>query len=422
MTNKTQCPNCLTVYFITDEQFEKSKGKVRCGTCRQPFVASFLPSEESKVQQKRSFDSGEASRPSQQKASNSELPREAAPNRSDVERSTGPADGQQGAEPSSDDRFTHSTKSFFEEPLSEASLAELMRDSSDEASVSSVSYSFGFEENLHSELTIEIEGRETQADKAQKFGTADLIGQVDELIDEKLGTEDEREQAEDGTQVESDYEGFRIEENTFSQRSSTLGDGSLSTEAAFSGDELLLDKPFMLDRRSPLHRVQTWVFAPILVVAIVAMLALLVYQLWLRQAVPILDDEQIAETLAPYASVVKEKVDKHFDWQVPVRRDLANLRLVSARVEPHPDRPSTTLLKVSVANKSSIAQPFPWLELVLTDENGRLVSRRALPPTDYIHNNRLRDVVRANELRRVTIELLAFPRQAHGYELKILNR
>jgi hypothetical protein len=61
------------------------------------------------------------------------------------------------------------------------------------------------------------------------------------------------------------------------------------------------------------------------------------------------------------------------------------------------------------------------LELTLTDEGGRLVSRRSLSPDDYLHNNRLQNRMRANELRQVVIELLAFPKQAHGYELKLLR-
>ncbi|MFT4630851.1 MAG: hypothetical protein ACI8PV_001982, partial [Dinoroseobacter sp.] len=35
---------------------------------------------------------------------------------------------------------------------------------------------------------------------------------------------------------------------------------------------------------------------------------------------------------------------------------------------------------------------------------------------------RLENTINANELKRVTIELLAFPKQAHGFELRLLNK
>ena len=37
--NKTQCPNCLTDYTISDEQLRLSQGKVRCGKCLEQFDA-----------------------------------------------------------------------------------------------------------------------------------------------------------------------------------------------------------------------------------------------------------------------------------------------------------------------------------------------------------------------------------------------
>ena len=42
MTNTTKCPNCSSVFVISDAQYEKSKGKVRCGRCREKFYAQFM--------------------------------------------------------------------------------------------------------------------------------------------------------------------------------------------------------------------------------------------------------------------------------------------------------------------------------------------------------------------------------------------
>ncbi|MEO0369040.1 MAG: DUF3426 domain-containing protein, partial [Pseudomonadota bacterium] len=101
--------------------------------------------------------------------------------------------------------------------------------------------------------------------------------------------------------------------------------------------------------------------------------------------------------------------------------NLQGITLISAQAEPHPNRPTTTLLRVSFVNKSSNVQQLPWLELSLTDAEGKVVARRALQPQDYIYNNVTDINIGAHELKKVTVELLSFPKRATGYELKMLQ-
>ena len=43
---KTQCPNCFTVYRISEQQIAQSRGKVRCGHCHAQFKAELLEDHE----------------------------------------------------------------------------------------------------------------------------------------------------------------------------------------------------------------------------------------------------------------------------------------------------------------------------------------------------------------------------------------
>ncbi len=382
MTNKTQCPNCLTVYIITDEQYEKSKGKVRCGTCRQPFVANFLPEQAPAKLPGFRHDPLSAAQSTQENTG--------------AENSAGAVGSELVGKSESAKKFEAATPNFFEEPLSSASIEAMLDSAPIEPKVSSVTYSDGFEENLHSELTIEID-----ESNAAKPRTDELISQVDELIEEKL------------------IEDFPPTANSTKTEQLVPNQDAEATEET---ETVTLDEPFLLDPSPPRGFLRRWVAPPIAFASCLILVAILMYQLWLRQALPFLEDEALVETMNPLVNPAREYLDERFDLKIPIRRDLANLRLLSARVEPHPVRSSTTLLKVSLVNTSAIAQPYPWLELVLSDEDGQLVARRSLSPADYLHNNRLRNLIRPKELRPVTIELLAFPRQAHGYELKIVNR
>jgi hypothetical protein len=139
--------------------------------------------------------------------------------------------------------------------------------------------------------------------------------------------------------------------------------------------------------------------------------------MWLKQHLPLAETPQVLQALQPLQSRLEG-----LDIKIPVRRNLSQLELLSARAQAHPNRSSTQLLRVSLINRADISQPLPWLELSLSDADGRQISRRKLAPADYIFNNRTDQQIGAKELKKITIELLAFPKQATGYELRLLNK
>lgn len=155
--------------------------------------------------------------------------------------------------------------------------------------------------------------------------------------------------------------------------------------------------------------------------AAIALSAALGYQLWHKQLLVFpaksKAEKLILSTAIPFAEKLSER-----GIALPVRRNLSKLKLISARTEAHPTRPSTTLLRISLLSNASITQPLPWMELSLTNPEGRLVARRQLSPQDYLYNNTTTAQIGPKELKKITIELLAFPKQAEGFELKLLNK
>ncbi|MEM7360678.1 MAG: DUF3426 domain-containing protein [Pseudomonadota bacterium] len=523
MANRTQCPKCFTTFLITDEQFSKSKGKVRCGNCRSIFYATFLPEEDEPTataadasskpdlftrEESRSPEHDDA-RPSPEADGETDVEaeaEEATKNSIDLQRENRSrqsedsvreerqaptfsiAEDRETSEEANEqvDAATAETESpsvsdFFD-PLSrseqiasvqtasmqtvsndgvdlseptveqeavekpdlseDSDSSQALNNSEDEAEQHSATEvetedDAEFRESRRksppSQLALpEIDATESEldppldeakilsADEVKDFSVTDadepseptdatsedqnLISEVDQLIDEKLLIEEESTGA-----------------GGFAEATTTT---EIDIETMAGLDDLLPtepDQPLQLDgpRSSALRR---WLLNPLLLLMGLVLLAGLVYQLWLRQALPILDQRNIPALIEPFAEPALNELEARFDVALPVRRDLKNLGIMSARTEAHPTRSSTTLLRVSIVNRSEIAQPFPWLELTLSDENGRLVARRALSPEDYLHNNRLDNMIPANGLQQVTIELLSFPRQAHGFELRLLSK
>jgi len=168
-----------------------------------------------------------------------------------------------------------------------------------------------------------------------------------------------------------------------------------------------------------IFRVLFWL--PVYLILIALFSAFLIYQLWQKQFISWPDSPQFQTLIEPVRVPVLNKLNE-FGITIPTRRNLSALELLSAKTEAHPSRASTILLRVSLINRAEIDQPLPWLELSLKNANGSVISRRSLSPKKYIHNNRLTSNVGARELKKITIELLSFPKQAVGYELKLLNK
>ena len=153
---------------------------------------------------------------------------------------------------------------------------------------------------------------------------------------------------------------------------------------------------------------------------IIGLLISFMYQLWHMPSKQLRNNVGLQTFLNSSLTPLIETANG-FGFSLAKPNSLTGITLLSAQAEPHPNRPTTTLLKVSFVNKSSTQQELPWLELSLTDSDGKVVARRALEPKDYIYNNVTDVQIGAHELKKVTIELLSFPKRATGYELKMLQ-
>lgn len=378
MTNRTQCPNCLTNYYISDQQFRRCRGKVRCGNCKQTFNAVLISEEDAKAKSERlSKRILHAQR--QARAEALEKYKQKKEQRKQQEiffESVSEEKYETSVSQISVDPMTVSLVGLDEVPKPELSPEPPEAKPEVEAKV---------EIEPKSEIEAKVEKIEQQKAESEQ-SDQELISKVDQLIEEKL----------------------------------------TPNQAPVSKTEITIPnkpqrKKFSLDNKQAVS-VKTRAKHGLLLLVTLLLGAVLLYQLWLRQATPFLERNKLPDSVSKAGDSLTKTLSESYGIELPIRSDLSKMHLVSARTQAHPTRASTTLLVVSLLNKSDIAQPYPWLELSLSDEDGRLVSRRALSPHDYRHNNRLSHLIQPKELRQVTIELLAFPKQAHGFELKLLNK
>lgn len=387
--NKTQCPHCFKVYTISDEQYNASDGIVSCGACQQEFYASFVD----------------------EIIELSELP---------VTKETKPSAHRSRLRPPNygfDESVNSEISIRFDEDDSENIFDTTALE--DHPSFGPSSYSLKIPETKATVKALELptstdkladnlpkKRRAPSLEELSSHADVDLINEVDQLIEEKILTAPVA--AELADQIE-DISTNEIDSDTVSE---IIGDTDSDNRRPRTNE-------FKIQREKT-KPFKTFVLTPLLLTILAVVSVALLYQLWLRQIIFWPDQPVVQNTIGFVTKPIKKKFEQ-YNIVLPLRRNLNGLQLLAADIEPHATRASTILLRVSLINRAKISQALPTLELSLTDADGRLVSRRSLNPEAYLHNNRTNNAIGINELKKVTIELLAFPKQATGYELRILG-
>ncbi len=74
--------------------------------------------------------------------------------------------------------------------------------------------------------------------------------------------------------------------------------------------------------------------------------------------------------------------------QVPLRKDDDLLQLASRDIRPHPSVPGALIISATLQNAGDFAQPFPIVEITLSDLDEQRIAMRRFQPRDYISDAR----------------------------------
>lgn len=86
----------------------------------------------------------------------------------------------------------------------------------------------------------------------------------------------------------------------------------------------------------------------------------------------------------PVVRPLLEKGCAVFQCTLPPRVDLRALRAVGRTVVSHPTLPNALIIRFGIQNEATFEQPFPTVEIRLTDRAGRLVVTNRFPPAEYV--------------------------------------
>lgn len=107
--------------------------------------------------------------------------------------------------------------------------------------------------------------------------------------------------------------------------------------------------------------------------------------------------------------------------ELPPRRDAYRFTITNTRIDLHPEEPGALRITVKLLNQAKFTQPFPKLQLTLTDRVGRVVGRRTFEPEFYLAVAQRRQLA-SGELGTVTFDLAHPHEKAVGFVVDVVTK
>ncbi len=103
------------------------------------------------------------------------------------------------------------------------------------------------------------------------------------------------------------------------------------------------------------------------------------------------------------------------------RSDPDSIEIVETRVLPHPDTPGALRVRASFVSRADFAQPYPFVQVTLTDKIGNIVGRRTFSPQQYLMPERRSETTLSpNVIEIVSLDLAQPDETAVGYEIELV--
>ena len=77
-----------------------------------------------------------------------------------------------------------------------------------------------------------------------------------------------------------------------------------------------------------------------------------------------------------------------FACHLPLRSDAATLALLSRDIRPHPSVPGALIISATLRNDATFAQPYPTVDITLSNLDEKRVAMRRFQPRDYLSDAR----------------------------------
>ncbi len=325
------CPHCSTCFRITSEQINAAQGNVRCGNCGAVFNALDNPAPEPDPSLDSPFSENEA-------LSSAELFHH------DHHDDDLPLDEEREPGKEEEDFLR-----LFEEPefipLGEEP-GQRQPEIADTDSFSNEAF-----DPLPDEKTVSVPLPEEIDEEIHEYFVDDVENTTIEELEKLFLPEEEEEPQTETAEAPAEEKNIpvRIEETTTEP----------SKEKESSALASILTNPILLSIGS-----------------LLLILTLLGQYLYFAR-------DHLAQRHVELRPLL-EAMCEHLGCTLPLRRDLSKLQITHRDVRTHPTVKNALLINATFVNRAPFRQPYPAIELKLSNINGKLIGKRIFKPEEYL--------------------------------------
>jgi predicted Zn finger-like uncharacterized protein len=123
----------------------------------------------------------------------------------------------------------------------------------------------------------------------------------------------------------------------------------------------------------------------------------------------------------PWTRAYLEPVCSVLQCALQTRIDTGLIEITASGVAPHPRYVNALLLHVTMINRAEFAQPYPLMEVSITNRHGAVIGRRVFPPDAYLAEQKTlpTDMI-PNLVVHAKLEFTSPGEHADGYEIRLL--
>ena len=106
------------------------------------------------------------------------------------------------------------------------------------------------------------------------------------------------------------------------------------------------------------------------------------------------------------------------------QQDVGLIELMDTKVSPHPGYERALQVKATLINRAHFAQPYPLLEITLTDRRGETNGRRTYSPKEYLENVEPLEnanLMPQNVAVKVSLDIANPGDETEGYEIRLVS-
>lgn len=113
---------------------------------------------------------------------------------------------------------------------------------------------------------------------------------------------------------------------------------------------------------------------------------------------------------------------RRLECEIRPPRDVRLIELTQTTIAPHPKYENALRIRATLVNRAPRGQPYPLMEVSLTDSAGQVVARRAFAPREYLGPARAasNSLLSPNVLVNTLLDVTAPNDSATGYEIRLL--